>query len=397
LKLGRKQLLTAVFAVAVTVSVAVGVAASRAPAPGGTTDESTYGYLKLFNEVLALVRNTYVEDVPQNNLMKGAYEGLLSSLDGESEYLTASEYDAIRSGKDSGDADLGIFLARREGVLFIAAVLPGTDAQAKGLRMGDQIRRIGDRSGRELNLSEATRALQGPAGSSLVLAISRREEPRREDVTVVRKKPALPMPNLLPARDGVAVVDLPAFGPGSAKAFSGILDKLQKDKVRRAVFDLRGNAWGKLDEAVRAASFLVGGTPIAKIRDRKGEETPLVGVGPKSPWTGEILLLTDPGTAYAAEAFVAALVDDGVAKQAGETTLGRGGEQEFIPLANGDYLSLTVRKLVSPSGKAWHGSGLTPSVSLPADPADAFKDRADHQLRKAIDWLLDPAQGAKAA
>jgi carboxyl-terminal processing protease len=329
--------------------------------------------------------------------MKGAYEGLLSSLDAESEYLTAAEYEAIKRGDAGGEADAGIALTRRDGVLFIASVLPGTDAQAKGLRLGDQIRRIGDRAGRDLNLSEAMRVLKGPSGSSVILAVSRREDPRREDVTVIRKKLALPAPRLDPAQDTVAVVRLPAFGPGAARGLNGILDRLQKEKVRRAVFDLRGNAWGQIDEAVRAASLLVGDKVIAKVRDRKGEERSVNGSGSKHAWSGEMLLLTDPGTAYAAEVFVSALTDAGVAKQAGETTLGRGGEQEILPLANGDYLSLTVRKLTSAAGKGWHGSGLTPSVPLPADPADPFKDRAEHQLKKAIDWLREPAHGEKAA
>lgn len=394
MKLSRKHLIAVGLVGGVMISVALGVVAARAPAAG---DDSTYSYLKLFNEVLALVRNSYVEEVPQGDLLKGAYEGLLSSLDAESEYLTAAEYEAIRKGGGGGEADAGIALTRREGVLFIAAVLPGTDAQSKGLRVGDQVRRVGDRPGRELSLSEAMRALRGPSGSSVILAVSRREDPRREDVSVVRKKLTLPVPRLDPIQDAVAVVRFPALGPGAGKALGGILDKLQKEKVKSAVFDLRGNAWGELDEAVRAASLLVGDRVIARVRDRKGEERPMNGSGPKNAWSGEILLLTDPGTAYAAEVFTSALLEAGVAKQAGETTLGRGGEQEILPLANGDYLSLTVRKLVSSAGKGWHGSGLTPSVALPADPADAFKDRAEHQLKKAIEWLREPAHGEKAA
>jgi carboxyl-terminal processing protease len=394
LRSSRKNLLAAGALLTVMASVAAGVVASRT---SGSDDDSTYGYLKLFNEVLALVKNSYVEEVPPSDLMKGAYEGLLSSLDGESEYLTAAEYQEMKNGVSGGEADAGVALTRRDGVLFIAAVLSGTDAQAKGLRIGDQIRHIGDRSGRDLTLTEAARALRGPSGSSIVISISRREEPRREDVEVSRKKITLPQPRLDPSMEGVAIVRMPAFGPGSSKTFAGLLDRLHKEKARSAVLDLRGNAWGDIDEAVRAASSLVGDKPIAKVRDRKGEEKIITGTGPKAPWSGELLLLTDAGTSHAAEVFVAALVDAGLAKQGGETTQGRGGEQEVLPLANGDFLSLTVRKFESPSGKAWHGSGLVPAVSLPADPADPFKDRAEKQLRKAADWLRDPSRGAKAA
>ncbi|HZE89092.1 MAG TPA: S41 family peptidase [Verrucomicrobiae bacterium] len=390
----RKHFLATGTLLLVMVSVAAGVVASRAPS---SDDESTYGYLRLFNEVLALVKNSYVEDVPQDDLMKGAYAGLLASLDGESEYMTAAEYQQIKSGAGENDADVGISLTRRDGVLFVAAVLPGTDAQAKGLRIGDQIRRIGERSSRDMTLSEAARALRGPSGSSLVISVTRRDEPRREDVDVARKRLALPGPRLDAPQDGVAVVRIPAFGAGTTKALAGILERLQKEKLKQAVFDLRANAWGDVDEAVRSATLLVGPTTIAKIHDRRGGEKAIAGTGAKGPWAGEALLLTDAGTAHAAEIFVGALVDAGVAKQGGETTLGRGGEQEILPLANGDYISLTVRKYVSPSGKTWHGTGLAPTVSLPSDPSAPFKERADRQLRKAVDWFKESSQGAKAA
>lgn len=390
----KRPLLLALGLAILCAAGGIGIAALHAETeePG-----ATYGYLKLFNEVLARVRDSYVESVPETDLYRGAYDGLLAALDGECEYLTAADYKEIKGTKSSEDADPGIFLTRKEGVLFVAAVLPGSDAQAKGLRVGDQIRRIGDRAGRELTLTLAERALKGPAGSTILVAISRRDEPRREDLEVTRRKLALPMPKLDAPQDSVAVVRIPSFGPGSGKALGSIVDRLNKDHAKRVIFDLRGNAWGDIDEAVRAASILVGDGIVARLKDRKGEERILKGTGSKASFDGDVLLLTDPGTSHAAEMFVAALVDAGVARQAGETTLGHGGEQEILPLDNGDYLSLTVRKYVSPAGKSWHGSGLTPGVAIPADGSVAFKDRADRQLKKAVEWLRDHPEEAKAA
>jgi carboxyl-terminal processing protease len=377
---------------------AVAAAAVAAVVPGASDDApTTYGYVKLFNEVLSFVRTSYVEPVPEGDLLRGAYEGLLASLDGESEYLTAKEYADASRRQAEAEADAGISLTRREGVLFVAAVLPGSDAQAKGLRLGDQIRRIGDRSGRELGLSGAQRALRGPAGSSVIVAISRREEPRREEIEVRRLKLSLPAPRLEAVQDGVAVIRLGAFGAGSARALSGILDRLHRDKVARAVLDLRGNACGDRDEAGRAASLLTGEGVVARLRDREGRETPVLAAGPRSAWRGQALILTDAGTAGAAEMFAAALVDAGAARHAGEATLGRGGEREYLALPNGDVIALTVRKLVSPSGKGWHGTGLSPEVAIPADGAIPFAERSERQLRKAVEWLRDAEPAAKAA
>ncbi len=379
----------------VALAVASGLAAVS-PASGDA--RSTYSYLRLFSEVLTLIGHNYVETVPQDQLLRGAYEGLLASLDGESEYLSAADYRAIglmEARNEEGRT--GIFLTRRDGVLFVAAVLPGSDAKEKGIRLGDQIRRIGTEPGRELSLSDAERLLGGAPGGKVTVALTRREEPRREEIEVVFRKLSLPVPRLAAVREGVAVVEIPAFGEGSAEAIAGILSELRTRKVERALLDLRGNAWGEPQEAAEAASLFAGQGVMAKLRMRNGEERPVRGEKPRSPWRGEVLMLTDAGTAYAAEIFVAALVDSGVARHGGEKTLGRGGERDLLPLANGDFLYLTVRKYTSPSGTAWHGEGLTPPVSIPTDRSVPFEERAAAQLQKALEWLRDLPEEAKAA
>jgi carboxyl-terminal processing protease len=378
----------------ITVGMATGMAAVNSSGEAG----STYGYLKLFNEALALVRHNYVEVVPENALMQGAYQGLLASLDGESEYLSAAQYRLLKATPGGEMATVGISLIRRDGFLFIASVLPGSDAEAKGLRLGDRIRRIGNRVSRDLTLSEAQRILEGEAGSTVKLAVSRSEEPHREDVTVERRKIELQAPYLDTAESAVAVVHLPTFRPGSSQTLGAIFEDLHVRKVSRVVLDLRGNAWGESEEAVLAASILAGEGVQAILKERGGEDHPVHGGGPRTAWRGELLMLTNPGTALAAELFVAALSDAGVATHAGERTLGRGGQREVLPLANGDYLILTVRKYVSPGGTAWHGAGLKPAVSIPSDPDIPFKERPARQLHRAVEWLEKEAEGeAKAA
>lgn len=384
----------AVLFIAMAVTAGFVLAPSASGQPG-----STYGYLKLFSEVLTLVRHNYVENVSSDELLRGAYQGLLSSLDGESEYVTAAQYAALRREKASDErkAKAGIYLIRHADVLRVAAVLPGSDAEARKLRLGDQVRRIGDRPGRGMGLSEAYRLLKGSDGSTVKLSISRREEPRREDVEVKLQDLELPLPALDSTEEGISVVTIPAFGPGSADALSEIFGRLQATGVDRVILDLRGNAWGSPEEAAQAASLLAGAGVMARIVERGGTEREIHGEGPRTGWQGEALILTDPGTAFAAEVFTAALLDKGIVRHGGESTLGRGGEKEILPLANGDFLLLTVREYVSPSGTGWHGDGLKPDVSIPYDRRVPFEERASTQLRKAVEWMLELQAEPKAA
>src|SRR5262245_31525875 len=141
--------------------------------------EGTYTYLKLFNEALTLIRSSYVDEVSTDSLMKGAYTGLLSELDPFSEYLSPEEHDqyvAARAAAGSGapQADAGVRVLRREGVLLVVAVRKGSDAEARGITPGDQLRRIGDQSTREMTLLQVQTALEGTPGSSVALTLLRR-------------------------------------------------------------------------------------------------------------------------------------------------------------------------------------------------------------------------------
>src|SRR5215475_12188825 len=135
--------------------------------------EGTYTYLKLFNEVLSLVRNSYVDEVNTDSLMKGAYEGMLAELDPFSEYLTPDEYaeyasaGARRTQGAHADADTGLRVARKEGIALVVSVRKGSDAESKGITPGDHLRRIGDKSTREMTLHQIESSLSGAPGTTV--------------------------------------------------------------------------------------------------------------------------------------------------------------------------------------------------------------------------------------
>jgi carboxyl-terminal processing protease len=373
--------------------------------------EGTYSQLKLFNDVLSLIRTSYVDETNTESLMKGAYEGLLSHLDPFSEYLTAEEHarfvasygnDAASTAAKAASrrADAGVRAIKKDGMVFVIAVRPGSDAEVKGITPGDQIRRIGDQPVREMTLFDVESALSGVPGGAVALSVARREEPRKIDADLAFREPAGQGSALeiADAKEGVAVMKVMHFAPGVAVEIATLLDRAAKQKVRRLLIDLRGNAWGSMEEAAKAAGLFVGDTVVARLSGRDGSITEVRSGRARSPWAGQVAVLINASTAEAAELFAAALHDGRSAQIIGEASFGVGAQQEMLPLKNGAWIRLSVRKYMSVAGTSWHGSGLKPDKVIVAlqegvKPADRLKE----QLKQAIEYFKrEPKPAAPA-
>src|SRR5262245_19810413 len=183
--------------------------------------DGSYTYLRLFNEVVDLIRRSYVDEVETASLMDGAYDGLLSELDPFSEYLTPQEYAEYVAAREPGNApraDAGIRPARKEGVVLVVSVKPGSDADSEGITPGDRNRRIGDLFTREMTLQQIESALSGQAGKIVSVSVVRREEPHKIDADLELRDTAMPPSSfdIVDAKEGVAVLRIAHFGPGAS-------------------------------------------------------------------------------------------------------------------------------------------------------------------------------------
>jgi carboxyl-terminal processing protease len=364
--------------------------------------EGTYTYLKLFNEVLSLVRNAYVDEVGTVPLMRGAYDGMLSELDPFSEYLNEEDHAAWvvyhqKGGANAPGPDAGLRVARKEGVLQVVSVKPGSAAAAKGITPGDRIRKIGEGGSFDLSVFKAQSQLAGKAGGTVAISVLRRDEPRKIDDELTFGQTALPEASFQIAdkTTGIGVITIPHFQSGAADQIARALARAQKARAGRLLIDLRGNAWGSIKEAVDAAALFTSGGVIARLKGRHGEGEELKSPRSGAGFTGTIAVLVDGSTAEAAELFAAALGDAG-ASLVGEPTFGVGAEQEALPLKDGGYLVLSVRKYVSPRGTAWHGKGLAPGTPMVVSQENmTWAERQKKQLEQAIEHLkgLAPSAG----
>jgi len=367
---------------------------------GRVLGDTSYGQLAIFNEVVRLVIDSYVEPVNVDRAMAGARLGMSDALDGDSSYLDAEEFRLYQQPPKEDEAEIGVVLTRRFSFVMVVAPRPGSPAEKAGLRTGDILKTIDERHTRPMPAVVAERLLRGAPGSSVKLGVLRAgADPF--DVTVVRERvvPAAAQGRML--EGGTGYVKVTDFTPATAEDVRTQVEALEREGATHMLLDLRGAAWGSPADATRVAEIFLKGGPVAKLVGRRTEERLLQADAARSAWSGPLAVLVDNGTAGPGEIVAAALLDAGRAKLVGEHTFGRASVSKTVALPEGG-LVLTVAKYVSPKGTSIHGEGLAPSVPVAAEreededlPEGATKP--DRILEKALELVKADPPAAKAA
>jgi carboxyl-terminal processing protease len=361
---------------------------------GRVMGDSTYGQLAVFNEVVRLVLEAYVEPVNLDRAMAGARLGLTEALDGDSSYLDAEEFRTYQQPGREGEGDVGVVLSRRFSFLMVVAARPGSPAEKAGVKPGDIIKTIDGRHSRPLAPVVGARLLRGAPGSVVKLTLLRAgADPI--DVTVVRERLAGTPPSSKVLDDGSGYLKVPEMPARVAEDVRSELESLKKGGAKRLVLDLRGSGYGVPAEGVKVAELFMKGGTVAKYTANRASEETLTASPARFVWDLPVAVLVDTGTAGASEIVAAALLENGRAPVVGEHTFGRAGVQKSVSLAEGG-LVLTVGKYVSPKGNAIHGRGIEPSVPVEApdetEPGEA--PAGDPILDKALEVLKTEANKA---
>jgi len=389
----RARLVVALVSTGLIGYIAVGSLLTR------VLGDTSYGQLAIFNEVVRLVLDAYVEPVNVDRAMGGARLGMADALDGDSAYLSPEEF--RQHHEPAGDADVGLVLTRRFAFLMVVAARPGTPADKAGLRTGDLVKSIDGRHTRPVPTVVGERLLRGAPGSTVRLEVMRlRSGAEPFEVSLVRERirPAEPSGRMLDEHAGyVRVSDIT---PETGELLRTQIAVLERAGATRLVLDLRDSAWGSSADAVGVAEpFLEGGT-VARRVGRSVTEQVLDADPRHAEWSGPLAVLVDAGTAGPAEVAAAALLDAGRAVVVGEHTFGRAAESRPVPLPEGG-LVLTVAKFMSPKGTSLHGEGIEPSVAVASAEADDEEDDSaeagDPILEKALEALAESAAGKAAA
>jgi len=386
----RTRLFVLVVSVPLVAFVLVGGFLGKAAAGDGG-----YRDLRVFEDVVSLILNNYVEQVEVDSVMEGALRGLAEGLDPDSAYLTPEQVADLQSGPSKAGV-VGLELTRQY-YLRVVAARDGSPAAAAGLRTGDYLRAIDDQSTRLLSAWEGQRLLAGEPGTEVRLTVIRGNTAEPHEIVLRRAAPAASMVSGRLEAPSTAYVRVSALGEGVASELRDVVTRLEREGADRLILDLRGTALGDVDDGVDVARLFVSDGAVTLRRERGREDEPIVASAPAAVALPTALLISN-GTAGAAELVAAALQDRDVATLIGERTLGRVGDQALVPLPNGGGLLMTTVRYTTPEGEAIYGEGVTPDQEV-AEPVVEFgaTPTDDPILEAARTFLAQPTAAAAAA
>ena len=369
------------------------------------TRDETIRNLRIFEDVMQLVVENYVEEVDVRKAMRGAMRGLTDGLDIDSAFLPPDLVKTFESKETPAAGETGIDLARGY-YLRVMSARDGSPAAKAGIRTGDYLRAIEGRSTRDMSAYEGNRLLRGAPGSKVTLLVIRGNAAEPHEVVVTRERPAGADVTSKMANATTGYVRVVEFTPNSATRIKQAIDALAKTGATKYVIDLRGTSRGDLDDGVAAARLFVrNGTITVKVtRDplaradakEKTKKETISAQTSDGAVTATVVLLVDSGTSGAAELFAAALDGNKRAELVGSRTIGRAARQQLVKLSDGSGLLLTNVRYLTPESAALHEKGLTPDVPVEEPDVDFGADppATDEALQKAIERLTQPLKQA---
>lgn len=349
--------------------------------------QESYQFLRIFEDVVALIMNNYVEEVQVDKVMRGAMHGLADGLDPDSSYLDVEQVKGF-DRPDPGAGRTGIELTRQYYLRVIAA-RDGSPAAKAGLRPGDYIRAIDGQSTRDISVYDGMRRLSGKPGTKVTLTVLRGNAAEPHPVDLVREDlPAAPVRGRLVPPD-VGYVRVAEFSKATAEQLKSEVSTLTKTGATRLVIDLRGVAFGDVEAGTTAARLFVPTGTLAFKQERGKNKEAVAAVSGDGSITVPVALLTDNGTSGPSELFAAALSGNKRAALVGERTLGRAAQQRLVKLPDGSGLLLTHVFYLTPGEAVINEKGLVPDVAVEQPDVEFGQPlpTTDATLARAIEHL----------
>lgn len=365
----RRHFWLAAIALMLLANLMVGARIYSQEAAAGRGDEA-YENLALFTHVIEEIRSQYVDKdkTDYQELIYGALEGMLASLDEHSQFLDPEMYTEMKEETSGQFGGLGIVISMEDGILTIVSPMDDTPGFRAGLTSGDQIIEIDGKNMEGTSLQEAVKMLRGEPGTKVALKIRRPET--KEYLEMEIERAIINVETVKDARmvtDGIGYVRITQFSEPTAAALQKALDGLFEKGMEALILDLRYNPGGLLTSAVEVGQkFLKKNKVIVSTRGRNGQEAQVFRARGREHYTDlPMVVLVNAGSASASEIVGGALQDHNRAIIVGEKTFGKGSVQSVLPQQDGSAIRLTTSKYYTPNGRVIHEKGIEPDIAVP--------------------------------
>ena len=329
--------------------------------------DNVYEQLDLFGDIFERIRSQYVEDVDTSDLIEAAIDGMLTSLDPHSSYLSPDDASAMRVQTRGEFGGLGIEVTQEEGFVKVVSPMDGTPADEAGILAGDFITHVDGESVLGLTLDDAVGKMRGPVGAEIIITVVREGEGEPFDVSIIRDTIELQAVRAKTEGDTV-VLRVTTFND---KTTPNLTEKLAEevaalggmDNVNGFVIDLRNNPGGLLTQAIRVSDAFLEEGEIVSTRGRNPEEGDRFNAVPGDLAEGKpIVVLINGGSASASEIVAGALQDHRRAIVIGTKSFGKGSVQTIMPLRGEGAMRLTTARYYTPSGRSIQALGVSPDI-----------------------------------
>jgi carboxyl-terminal processing protease len=354
------RLLTSLFAAASLSMVYAQDKAENEPLP---LDE-----LQVFAEVFGKIKNEYVDEASDVDLLRDAIQGMLNGLDPHSTFLEPEAFKEVRISTEGKFGGLGIEVTTEDGLIKVVAPIDGTPAADADIRSGDIIVMIDGKPVRGMDLRDAVDSMRGEPGTQIVLTISREDTPELIEMPLIRAiiKVASVRGEML--ENGFAYARISSFQSGTSNNLRTQIDKLMKQndgELDGLILDLRNNPGGVLNSAVDVSDHFLEQGNIVATRGRDSTMDTSYRARPGDILDGApLVVLVNGGSASASEIVAGALQDHERAIIMGTRTFGKGSVQTVIPMNNGGALKLTTARYYTPNDRSIQARGIEPDIEV---------------------------------
>lgn len=328
---------------------------------------SVYEQLDLFGDIFQRIRSGYVEDVEEKDLIEAAINGMLTSLDPHSSYLSADDAAAMRVQTRGEFGGLGIEVTQEDGWVKVVSPMDGTPADAAGILAGDFITAVDGENVLGLTLDEAVDMMRGPVGSEIIITVVREGEIEPFDVSIIRD--TIKLTAVRSRTEGNAVVlRIATFSDQTYSDLeSGLQEQAQEaggmDNVDGIILDLRNNPGGLLNQAIYVSDAFLDAGEIVSTRGRDANDSDRFNAELGDLAQGKpIVVLINGGSASASEIVAGALQDHRRAIVVGTKSFGKGSVQTVVPLQGDGAMRLTTARYYTPSGRSIQALGISPDI-----------------------------------